>query len=183
MSIDTAKRLSCAKVAVHISEKSGDNSKAQSISNLVSYARYARRKGVSLCIENRTPPEAVGFSKEEVSEILFRVKKQARHVRLCFDTGHAIASCGSKAGALDFLASVAKDVGMVHLVPGTADGDIHTSFDLDPHFYRKTISTLAEAGYQGALTLEVMPEIPEEIILEGARYLRATVAEVLYELG
>ncbi len=183
LSIDAAKRLKCAKVAVHISEKSGDNSKSQSISSLVSYAGYARRKGVSLCIENRTPPEGVGFSKEEVSEILFRVKRQARHVRLCFDTGHAIASCGSKNGALDFLASVVKDVGMVHLVPGTADGDIHTSFDIDPHFYRKTISILAEAGYRGALTLEVMPEIPEEIILDGARYLRATVAEVLYELG
>jgi sugar phosphate isomerase/epimerase len=72
---------------------------------------------------------------------------------------------------------------MVHLVPGTADGDIHTSFDIDPHFYRKTISILAEAGYRGSLTLEVMPEIPEEIILDGARYLRSTVAEVLYELG
>lgn len=183
LSLDSAKRLDCSCAVVHISEREEGNSKARSIATLVSYARYARRKGIPLYVENRTPPEVVGFSKEEVQEILFRVKKQARHVKLCFDTGHAIASCGTKAGALDFLASVVKDVGMVHLVPGTSDGDIHTSFEIDPHFYRKAISILAEAGYRGSLTLEVVPEIPEEIILEGARYLRSTVAEVLYELG
>ena len=182
LSIDTAKKLGCRDVVIHISEKSEDNSKERAVRNLVSYARYARKKGLKLNIENRTPAEGFGFSKEEVTDILKRVKKQAK-VRLCFDTGHAIASCGTRSGAVDFLSSVAKDIGMVHIVPGNAEGDIHTALDIDPHFYRKVVELLAEVGYNGSLVLEVMPEIPEELILDGSKYLRATIAEVLYELG
>ncbi len=181
LSLDTAKKLGCKDAVVHISESSEDNSISQAVSALVSYNKYARKKGVRLNIENRTPAEGFGFSKEEVTDILNRVKKQTK-VHLCFDTGHAIASCGTRSGALDFLASVAKDIGMVHIVPGTSEGDIHTSLDIDPHFYRKVVETLAKVGYHGSLVLEVMPEIPEALILEGAKYLRATISEVLYEL-
>jgi len=183
LSLNTAKKLGCREVVVHIAEKGEANSKKQSIANLISYAKEAKAKGLALCIENRTPPEGTGFSKEEVIGILRQVRKKEKSVRLCFDTGHAIAACGTRSGALDFLASVAKDIGLVHLVPGTSEGDIHTSLDIDPHFYRKTVGLLADAGYRGSLTLEVMPEIPEEVILDGAKYLRATVAEVIYDFS
>lgn len=176
-SIDNAVKLGARYVIVHSSERGTENCLESTIETLSKVCDKAGK--LTICMENKMPPDKVGFTEEDMKCVLKEVGR--KNLKLCFDTGHAIASYGSEKKALEFLKDVVEDVGNVHLVQGTAEWDVHIPPQEEPHFYRGLVHILDDAGYDGNLTFEAVPEIPDEDIVKSARYIRATIAEVVAE--
>lgn len=124
---------------------------------------------------------AIGRTVDELVEILKKVGR--KNLKLCFDTGHAIAVYGSERAVIDAFESVVEYIAAVHLVPGSdvEYWDIHRPPEENPHFYREILRMLLENGYKRTLMFESVPEIPEEDIIRGAEYIRGTLSVLLRE--
>lgn len=179
--LENAAYLGVKNIIVHSCEPDYGASESSLIMTLKTLCRYAKKNKQTVCLENKMSDSAIGRTVDELVEILKKVGR--KNLKLCFDTGHAIAVYGSERAVIDAFESVVEYIAAVHLVPGSdvEYWDIHRPPEENPHFYREILRMLLENGYKGTLTFESVPEIPEEDIIRGAEYIRGTLSVLLRE--
>jgi len=173
--LDNARTLGAKRIVFHITEPKIKGSIDRAIEMFLLLSKKASENNQLVCIENKMPNSELGYSFADIKEIIDEVG--SKNLGLCFDTGHAIASAGSEKKALELMDSLKEYIREVHIVPGSDEWDIHTPPQIEPHLYRGIIGMLDEIGYEGNLVIEALNEIPDNEIVNGARYLRATIAE------
>ena len=132
-------------------------------------ADRAQVHGLKLCIEHFP-----GRALPTVAATLDFLKEIGHpNLYLLFDIGHAQMS-GEDAGAA--IASAGARLGYVHLDDNDGVGDLHLSLTdgvLTEAGLRKAFDALVEVGYDGAVSLELSPKLPDP--LEALRQSREVV--------
>jgi len=122
-------------------------------------ADRAQIHGLKLCIEHFP-----GRALPTVAATLDFLKEVGHpNLYLLFDIGHAQMS-GEDAGAA--IVSGGSRLGYVHLDDNDGAGDLHlalTDGALTEAGLRRSFEALAEAGYDGAVSLELSPKLPDPL--------------------
>lgn len=184
-SMRNADKLGIERVVVHSSEPSEKRGKKSCLDSLIktlsALVRQAEKNGQIVCIENKMRTTPTGYDIEGLLTVMNKIISP--NLKLCFDTGHAIAAYGNEKKVISIFKELLPFIAAVHLFPASEreHWDIYTTPDIDPHFYRKIIETLINGKYDGNITFEVVPEVPESEIIKGQEYIRGTIAEILAE--
>ncbi|OGG55555.1 MAG: hypothetical protein A3F84_16680 [Candidatus Handelsmanbacteria bacterium RIFCSPLOWO2_12_FULL_64_10] len=122
-------------------------------------ADRAQVHGLKLCVEHFP-----GRALPTVAATLDFLKEIGHpNLYLLFDIGHAQMS-GEDAGAA--VASAGPRLGYVHLDDNDGVGDLHLSLTdgaLTEAGLRRAFEALVEAGYDGAVSLELSPKLPDPL--------------------
>ena len=150
----------------------GREALARYAGSLAFAADRAQVHGLKLCIEHfpgRALPTVAGT-------LAFLRDVGHPNLYLLFDIGHAQMS-GEDAGAA--IASAGPRLGYVHLDDNDGVGDLHLSLTdgaLTEAGLRKAFDALEGVGYDGAVSLELSPKLPDP--MEALRRSRAVVIKV-----
>lgn len=145
--------------------------------SLASAADRAAALGLKLCIEH-FPGRAL---PTVVATLDFLRGVGHPNLYLLFDIGHAQMS-GEDAGAA--IASAGPRLGYVHLDDNDGVGDLHLSLTdgiMTEAGLRKAFDALVEVGYDGAVSLELSPKLPDP--LEALKRSREVVMRVKGDAG
>lgn len=178
-SIENANELESDYVVVHIGTSKEKDDAKDCIASFVEYCDYAKQYSMQICIENEAK-EMFGAHDPEYVSIFREIKKQARNARVCFDINHAMTAEKTWDATLDFVRDVKKDLGCVHIAGDNPEWDEHAPF-YNPLLFDQLIRLLLDANYKGNLVLEMFETIPEDQVVEMARFVRAALIDKVAE--
>jgi len=159
-SLETAAALGAEKAVLHPSMVSGlgalvlEEVRAYADNSLAALVAAARPLNLRLCLENIFPKYQIGYDPAEF-EIWF-----ARHpdLKLTLDTGHGNIDAPGTRRILQFVRMFGDRIGHVHVSDNRGKGDDHLPIGKGRIDFSTVFCALAEAGYDGTVTLEVFTE-------------------------
>lgn len=125
---------------------------------------YARKYGVTVCVEN------LPFRHTKASSKVAEIKRLVRavndpHLKVCLDTGHANIHTQDIGEDVRLLG---EDLAALHVHDNNGGGDMHYMPYHGTLEWEKLFTALKEIGYKGCFTLEMMisPATPEPVLEE-----------------
>jgi len=166
-----------ARVAYVVPEADGsEEALARYARSLARAADWAAERGLKLCIE-----PFPGRSLSTAAATLGFIRRIGHpNLYLLLDVGHAQVSGEEPAEVVE---SAGDRLGYVHLDDNDGRNDQHLSLTdgvLTEETLRRTFAALAAAGYDGAVSLELNPQLPDPLAgLQESRQIVEKVADLL----
>ncbi len=160
LSIDATEYIGAKYAVIHpYRDETGATSVEGTMKHLLPFRDAARKKGVTLCVENmHFTPSAV------LCEIVDRLETAA-----CYDVGHANLS-GFDQGA--YIRALGKRLKALHLHDNYGTKDDHSLPFLGTVDWPAIMAALRDTGYDGVFNYEVAAsKLPMALRMEHAHYL------------
>ena len=156
-SLDAAAELGASKAVLHPAMISGmggfvmDIVRKYAMESLEAITQKAERRGIRLCLENMIPRYGHFYQPREFVEF-FDIHP---NFGLTLDVGHANIDNEFDDRALDFIESLDRHIGHIHLSDNSGERDEHLPIGSGTVDFPQIAGALKKIGYDDTITLEV----------------------------
>ncbi len=165
-SLDIAARIGTKKAVLHPSMISGlgpfvmETARTLALESLCLISEKAVSLGILLCLENMYPRYLSCFEAKHFKDIF----KEIPSLKMCLDTGHANMDDPAQKRLFEFLRKFPEKISHIHMSDNHGKKDNHLGVGQGAIDFKRLVRQMADAGFDGTITLEVFSENPKDLV-------------------